>query len=56
MTTLQARSWALVAQRVTKSGDHSRFWTTARTAIGIGILSAILAAALAMRVLVYVHL
>jgi fatty acid desaturase len=56
MTTLQARSWAQVAQRVTKPRDHSRFWAIARTALGIAILVALLAAALAIRVLVYVHL
>jgi hypothetical protein len=56
MTTLQARSWAHVAQRVTRPRDPSRFRATARTAIGIGILAALLAAALAIRVLVYVHL
>jgi ABC-type Fe3+ transport system permease subunit len=56
MTTLQARSWAQVAQRATKPRDRSRFWAIARNALGIALLVALLAAALAIRVLVYVHL
>jgi ABC-type Fe3+ transport system permease subunit len=56
MTTLQARSWAHVTQRVTRPRDPSRFWAIARTALGIALVAALLAAAFAMRVLVYVHL
>ena len=56
MTTLQARNWAHVAQRVTKGRGHSGPWAKARTALGIALLVALLAAAFAIRVLVYVHL
>ena len=56
MTTLQARSWALVAQRVTKPREHSRFWEIARNALGFALIVALLAAALAIRAIVYVHL
>jgi hypothetical protein len=56
MTTLQARNWARVAQRATEVRDHSRLWEHVRSALGIALLVALLAAALAIRVLVYVHL
>jgi len=56
MTTLQARSWAHVAQRATGRSDHSRRWAPVRAALGIAVLVALLAAGLAIRVLVYVHL
>ena len=56
MTTLQARNWAHVAQRATKPRDHSRILEIARTVLGIAVLVALLAAALAIRVLVYVQL
>ena len=56
MTTLQARTWAHVAQRTTRVRDHSRQWATVHAAIGIAILVALLAAAFAIRILVYVHL
>jgi hypothetical protein len=53
MTTLQARSWAHFAQRVTKARDYSRIWAIARTALGIVVLVALLAAAFAVRVYMY---
>jgi hypothetical protein len=56
MTALQARSWAHVAERSTKARDYSRIWAIARTALGIAILAAALAAGFAIRVLVYVPL
>lgn len=56
MTTLQARSWAHVAQRATEPRDHKRFWAISRNALGIALLLALLAAGLALRVLVYVRL
>jgi hypothetical protein len=56
MTTLQARTWARYAERATKPRDHSRLWAAVRTATGIAILVALLAAAFAVRVVLYVHL
>jgi hypothetical protein len=56
MTTLQTRSWAHVVERSTKARDSSRIWAIARTALGIAILVAVLAAGFAIRVLVYVPL
>ena len=55
MTTLQS-TWAHVTERVTKARDHSWIWAIARTALGIAILVAVLAAGFAIRVLVYVPL
>lgn len=55
MTTLQARSWAHVAQRTTKPRDSSRTREGTRTALGFALIAALLVAGFAMRVLVYVH-
>jgi hypothetical protein len=55
MTTLQAVLGQL-ARRADKTRDRSRLWTNVRDRLGIALLVALLAAALAMRVLVYVHL
>lgn len=56
MTTLHARNWALYAKRTDKVRDYSRIWAMARTAFGIAILVAMLGAAFALRVLMFVHL
>ena len=55
MTTLQA-VFGPFAHRKSETRDHKRLWAIARTALGIFILATVLAAALAIRVLVYVHL
>ena len=56
MTTLQARSWARVAQRATKAPDKARIQEIARALLGFAIMAAMLVAAVAVRVLAYVHL
>lgn len=55
MTTLQA-FFGQIANPATKARDHGRFWTTARTALGIALIFALLVAGLALRVLMYVRL
>jgi len=56
MTALQARSWAHVVEHSTKARDCSRTWAVARSALGIAILVAVLAAGIAIRVLTFVPL
>lgn len=56
MTTIQARSWTNAEKRTAKARDHGGLHEKARTAIGIALLVVLLAAAVAIRVLVYVHL
>lgn len=55
MTTLQA-VFGQFAHRKSEAREHERLWAVARTALGIFIMAAVLAAAFAIRVLVYVHL
>jgi methylaspartate ammonia-lyase len=55
MTTLQA-VFGQLARRTDETGDRSLLWTKVRYGLGIALLVATLAAALAIRVLVYVHL
>jgi hypothetical protein len=56
MTTLQARNWAHFAKSADKPRDYSRLWAGVRTALGFALIVALLVAAFAVRVLVYVHL
>jgi uncharacterized membrane protein len=55
MTTLQA-VFAGVAQRTAKARDRDRIRAFARTALGIGLVVALLVAGIALRALVYVRL
>jgi hypothetical protein len=56
MTTLQARTWAHVAQRATKPRDYGRFWAGVRTALGFALLAVLLFSAFALRAYMFVHL
>ena len=55
MTTLQA-VFAQVAQRTPKARDRDRIRAFARTALGVALLAALLAAGFALRTLMYVRL
>ena len=55
MTTLQG-FFSQAVHRTTKATDNRRFWASARDALGIALILALLAAGLALRVLVYVRL